>query len=379
VQATVKKEGLPRMNAMVKTLQLQQTHQFLGATFMELFGWEIVQQFSTVAAEYETLRQSAGLVDLSCSGIFELKGDDRTRFLQSMVTNDIKSLNPGTGCYAAFLSPQGRTLADLRVFCLENSFLLTTEPSVRDKLVPTLSRYIIGDRPQLQDRSDDLALLSLQGPRAAELLNQLVSRPAAPEVPYDHFETSVVGEKMRICRVDRTTPGGYDLIVRREDLLQTWQSILEQGKPAGVQPVGFEGLNVHRIEAGIPYYGFDLDENTLPIEAGLEKTAISFNKGCYIGQESVARIMYRGHVNRKLAGLLLSSTRAATKGDKVFRGNQEVGWITSSGYSFSLRKPIGLGYLRRETLFSQREEAPGRTVSERFNRTNPIPQGRICL
>jgi folate-binding protein YgfZ len=218
------------------------------------------------------------------------------------------------------------------------------------KLVPALSKYIIGDRPQLQDRSDDLALLSVQGPRAAQLISLVVSRAAASEAAYGHFEADLLGKKTRICRVDRTILPGYDLIVCREELLEVWQFILEQGETFGLRPVGFESFNVHRIEAGLPYYGLDMDENTLPIEAGLEKTAISLNKGCYIGQESVARITYRGHVNRKLAGLLLSSSRGATKGDKVFKGDQEVGWVTSGAYSPRVQRAIALGYLRREVL-----------------------------
>src|SRR6185295_17304853 len=115
-------------------------------------------------------------------------------------------------------------------------------------------------------------------------------------------------------------------------------------------PVGFESFNVHRIEAGIPWYGLDMEENTLPIEAGLERDAISFNKGCYIGQESVARITYRGHVNRKLVGLGLSGNQPVSKGDKVSKDGQEVGWVTSSAYSPNLKRAIALGYLRREVL-----------------------------
>ncbi|MCI0421575.1 MAG: aminomethyltransferase family protein [Acidobacteria bacterium] len=335
---------------MPKKLQLHETHQAAGAVFTEFFGWEVPQQFSSVENEYETLRHSAGLIDLSCSGIFELKGDDRTRFLHGMVTNDIKSLTPGSGCYAAFLSPQGRMVADLRVFCLEESLILETEPSAGEKLAPALRKYIIGDRPQLLDRSEELALLSLQGPKATEQLARLVSQPLALEGSCDHLETTLAGANIRVCRVNRTSAGGYDFIMNRQSLPLVWHSILKIGKADGLLPAGFEGFNVHRIEAGIPYYGLDMEENTLPIEAGLERNAISFTKGCYIGQESVARITYRGHVNRKLSGFRFSGSRPASKGDKIFKSDQEVGWITSSAYSPRLLKAIALGYLRREVL-----------------------------
>ena len=116
-------------------LPLHDIHKAAGASFMDFLGWQIVQRFSSVESEYWALHKSAGLIDLSCSGTFELKGDDRTRFLHGMVTNDIKALTPGAGCYAAFLSPQGRMISDLRVFCTEESFILSTEPAGREKLV----------------------------------------------------------------------------------------------------------------------------------------------------------------------------------------------------------------------------------------------------
>ncbi|MSO22786.1 MAG: aminomethyl transferase family protein [Acidobacteria bacterium] len=341
---------------MSKKLSLHDIHKAAGASFIDLCGWQIVKKFSSVDSEYWALQKSAGLIDLSCSGIFELKGDDRTRFLHGMVTNDIKSLTPGGGCHAVFLSPQGRMMSDLRVFCTDESLILVTEPACREKLAPALRKYIIGDRPLLLDRSEELALLSLQGPKAIELLASVLSQPLSLERSYQHVEGTVAGERTRICRVRRTSAGGCDLIVGRQSLPLVWDLILQNGKEYGAQPVGFESFDVHRIEAGIPWYGLDMDDNTLPIEAGLEKDAISFNKGCYIGQESVARITYRGHVNRKLAGLSLSNSLPASKGDKISKDGQEVGWVTSSAYSPNLKIAIALGYLRREVL------EPGTTV-----------------
>ena len=331
-------------------LPLHDIHKAAGASFMDFMGWQIVERFSSVESEYWALQKSAGLIDLSCSGTFELTGDDRTRFLHGMVTNDIKALTPGAGCYAAFLSPQGRMITDLRVFCSEESFILSTEPAGREKLGPSLRKYIIGDRPLLLDRSEEMALLSLQGPKAGSLLGNVLSQPRTLEHPYDHFDAVLAGARTRICRVNRTRAGGYDLMVERQALPLVWDLILENGKKNELQPVGFESFDAHRIEAGIPWFGLDMDENTLPIEAGLEKSAISFNKGCYIGQESVARITYRGHVNRKLAGLRLSGSHPASKGDKISKDDHEVGWTTSSAYSPMLRTAIALGYLRKEVL-----------------------------
>jgi folate-binding protein YgfZ len=240
-------------------------------------------------------------------------------------------------------------ITDVRVFCTEDSFILSTEPAGREKLVPALRKYIIGDRPMLVNRSGEMGLLSLQGPKAGSVLANVFSQPLTLEHPYDHFEAVLAGARTRICRVNRTQAGGYDLRVEQQALPLIWDLILENGK-GEVRPLGFESFDAQRIEAGIPWFGLDMDENTLPIEAGLEKSAISFNKGCYIGQESVARITYRGHVNRKLAGLKLSGSHAASRGDKISKDDHEVGWITSSRFSPGLNTAIALGYLRREVL-----------------------------
>ena len=250
---------------MLKKLFLHETHQIAGATFVEQCGWEIPAKFSSVEAEYEALSEDVGLLDLSHSGIFELRGDDRTRFLHGMVTNDIKSLEPGKGCYAAFLTPQGRMVADLRVFCLNDSLLVTVEPSRRETLPTALRKYIIGDRPQLVERSDELAILSLQGPEASHVTTNIFEC-LAPREPFDHVEASLSGVSLRICRVERTSAGGCDLILPQRNLSEVWNLLLQKGKPSRLKPAGFESYNIHRIEAGIPWSGLDIDENTLPIE-----------------------------------------------------------------------------------------------------------------
>src|SRR5262245_50103944 len=195
-----------------RNLLLNDIHRAAGASFMDLFDWQIVRTFSSVESEYWAIRKSAGLIDLSWSGIFELKGDDRTRFLHGMVTNDIKSLTPGSGCYAAFLSPQGRMMSDLRIFCSAEFLVLTTEPAGREKLGSGLRKYIIGDRPLLLDRSEELALLSLQGATAAQCLSEILSQPLPLQHPYDHLEATLGSAKIRICNVRRTGVGGFDII-----------------------------------------------------------------------------------------------------------------------------------------------------------------------
>jgi glycine cleavage system T protein len=339
---------------MLKRSWLYRQQQAAGANFIEHQGWEIPQKFSSAYEEYETLNSSAGLIGLSPPGLIEVTGKDGARFLHGMLTNDIKALQPGQGCYAALLTPQGRIVADMRVYCLESCFLLSVESDLREKVTAGLRKYIIGDQVQLLDRSEELSLLSVQGPRSTELLSLVSSQHPSSE-PFHHFKTEVSGREVRVCRVDRISRGGYDFISRAEDLPEFWDFFLKEGKSLGVKPVGIDALNTHRVEDGIPWYGFDFDETNIPLEAGLEN-AISYNKGCYIGQEIIARATYRGHINRKLSGVLLSGDNPVSKGDKIFKEETEVGWITSTVYSITLQSTIAMGYLRREVM------SPGTTV-----------------
>ena len=153
----------------------------------------------------------------------------------------------------------------------------------------------------------------------------------------------------------RTASGGYDLIVPEPRSVDFWNLLLQAGESAGLQPAGLEAWNVHRMEAGIAWYGIDMDEARIPLEVGLEE-AISYSKGCYVGQEVVARATYRGQVNRKLMGLLLSSGRPAHGGDKIYRDGQEVGWVTGGAYSPRLQRAIAVAYVRKESW------EPGTTV-----------------
>jgi folate-binding protein YgfZ len=335
---------------MLRRSPLFETQKASGASFIALFGWEIAETFTSLDQEYEALCKISGLLDCSQSGLIEVKGDDRVRFLHGMLTNDIRKLLPGNGCYAAFLTPQGRLVADMRVYSTEDSLLVMCDPSLREKVPPALRKYIIGDRPELIDRSEDLAVLSIQGSSSARVLKELSPAFSPLDQSFDHREFEVLGLRVRVCRVNRILYDGYDLIVPVHHLAKLWNGILEYGGLIGIRPVGFKALNIHRVEAGIPWYAFDMDEKTLPLEAGLDKNAISLTKGCYIGQESVARITYRGQVHRKLAGLAIMGDNVAASGDKILKESQEVGWITSSVFSKSLEKPIALGYLRQEVL-----------------------------
>ena len=340
---------------MPKRSPLFETQRDSGASFVECRGWEVPDGFTSLEEEYAALRHEAGLLDLSVQGVVELRGRDRSRFLHGMVTNDIQSLSPGQGCYALMLTPKGRILTDMRVLCLEDSLMLVIDSDLIEKDLSLLRKYIIADQVEVIDRSADLAMLSLQGPKAAEAIARLCPQPSLPEAPFQHRLIQLGTLPARCARMRRTASGGYDLMVSGALSVDLWNLLLQAGKPSGLRPVGLEAWKVHRLEAGIAWYGTDMDEARIPLETGLEE-AISYSKGCYIGQEVVARSTYRGQVNRKLMGLLLSSGEPAQGGDKIIRNGQEVGWVTSSTYSPRLRRAIALAYVRKEAW------DPGTTV-----------------
>lgn len=332
---------------MPKRSPLFETQRNSGADFIEFRGREVPNRFTSLDEEYAALGNEAGLLDLSVQGVAELRGRDRSRFLHGMVTNDIRKLSPGQGCYALMLTPQGRILTDMRVLCLEESLMLVVDADLMEKDLALLRKYIIADQVEVIDRSSDLAILSLQGPKAAEAIGRLCPETSLPEAPFQHRLIQVGNLTARCARVRRTASEGYDLMVSGDRSVDLWNLLLEAGKPAGLRPAGLEAWNVHRIEAGIAWYGIDMDEARIPLETGLDE-AISYSKGCYVGQEVVARATYRGQVNRKLTGLLLSSGKPAQGGDKLFRNGQEVGWVTDSAYSPRLRRAIALAYVRKE-------------------------------
>ena len=336
---------------MTKRTPLYEQQRHAGTIFIEHFGWEIPARYGSSLEEYHALIESIGVMDVSSSVILEARGRDRARFLHGMLTNDIQSLRPGRGCYAALLTHQGRIVADLQVYCAEESLILVASASVRQNLLPALKKYIIADQVELLDQSEDWGLLSIQGPGTTELLAK-IGWIDSPTHPYDHMNGAISGIPIpvRLCRHARTRKGGYDLLLPSDKLADLWSTILAPSGGLGglaAKPVGWEAYNTNRVEAGIPLYGLDMDETRLPMEAGLQ-SAISFTKGCYMGQEIVARATYRGQVNWKLSGFLLPASDPLKNGTRIMKDGKEVGHITSSVYSPALSRAIALGYLRRE-------------------------------
>jgi folate-binding protein YgfZ len=296
--------------------------------------------------EYQALRQGVGFLELADYSVLEVKGQDRARFLHGLLTNDVKGLRPGQGCAAAMLNIQGKTLALMQVLCHEDGFLLVLPLILLDKVKSHLQKYIISDQVELIPQPDEWIVLSFQGVRSWEWAGSTfnLSRPLNPH----HHQLITLDEtSVMVVATDRCGLGGIDVIVPRSARLKIRQCLMEEKSLVDIVPVTLETLNVVRVESGIPWYGIDVDDSQLPLEARLEKT-ISYSKGCYLGQEIIARCTFRGHLNRKLMGLILEGEAMVFARDPVFQETRQVGWVTSPVYSPTLHCPIALAYLRQE-------------------------------
>lgn len=321
--------------------------QALGATFTEVAGWELPRHFGNPAGEYHAVRHSVGLCDLSYRGLVRVTGADRQRFLHAMVSNDTKSLQPGQGCYATFLTNKGKMVADFVVYADPDAYLLDLEPHVVRPFIEAIEWFVISEEVTFHDESAQWGLLSLQGPRAAELLT-LALDLQVPDLPtYAHTLCALAGHQVRLIRRSHTGEPGYQLLAPLAALPELWSALWQHHEACDAWPVGLETLEVLRIEAGIPVYGRDMTDETLPVEANLVE-AISYTKGCYIGQETIARLDARGHVNRQLVGLLLDGEALPEPGAKILASDREVGWITSVAHSPARQQNVALGYVRRE-------------------------------
>jgi glycine cleavage system T protein len=331
---------------MAKQSLLSAFHQSNGAQFVERDGWLLPAHFGNSAAEYAAVRSAVGLIDLSHRGLLQLTGSDRVSFLQGMVSNDVKALKPGVGQLATVLNQQGKVLGDTRVLCSDNSLYLDLWETIKDKIVEHLNRYLVADEVEIADRTDEYGIISLQGPQSEVCLQKLVDQAGLPEGLADHRMVNIDGAQVCVVRATSTGETGFDLIIPRSHLLNIAQQLTEAGKQFSGGWIGEEAHNILRVEAGIPRYGVDFTEDNLLLEVGLDQ-AVSFSKGCYLGQEVVERIRSRGHVNKKLVGLSFESRESANRGDVLF-ADKPVGTITSSVHSPALGKPIALGYVHKD-------------------------------
>lgn len=355
---------------------MREFHQQLGACFTTVGDAEAVAHYGQPLAEYQALRQTAGVLDLSFRSRLCLTGADRGRFLHGQVSNDIKRLRPGEGCYAALVSAKGRMESDLNVYSLAEELLLDFEPGLRQTVTDRLQKYIVADDVQVVDVAALFGLLSVQGPEAAAVLRAVQLFGELPSRPFDFvkIEAPTLGELYLSCQ-PRLATAGFDLFAPTASLSAIADKLAAAAGQVGGRLVGWEALEWARVEAGIPRFGVDMDERNLPQECGIEERAVSYSKGCYIGQEVLNRVHTMGHVNRALCGLHLGNelTTLPARNDKVFYGDKDVGYITSAVVSPALGAKIALGYVRTEARQPGRELRVHTAAGEGSARVIPLP------
>ena len=343
----------------MSSLSLHELHAGLGAVFAETGGEEMVAHYGDSLAEHAALRETAGVLDLSFRSRLCLLGADRQNFLNGQVTNNVKDLKVGQGCYAAVITAKGKMQSDLNIYNLENEILLDFEPGLSETVKQRLEKYIIADDVQIVEVAPHYGLLSVQGPNSAEAVRRLELGGGATEIlspehrskplNFVSLKHETLGE-IYLTIHPRTGTAGFDLFIPTQSLGAVADKLITAAKEVGGRACGWQALETARIEAGIPRFGADMDELNLPPEAGLDARAISYSKGCYIGQEVIARIRTYGQVAKALRGIRLADDLKSlpVKGDKLFLGEKEVGYITSAVASPTLRANIALGYVRRE-------------------------------
>jgi tRNA-modifying protein YgfZ len=263
--------------------------------------------------------------------------------LQSFTTNDVKRLSPSQGCEAFVTSPQGKTLAHILIFCKTNQHVLDTTPAQAATIIEHFNRYVITEDVVFADKTADYADLLVAGPKAESLLSSLVGEKVPSEL-LCHAAFNIAGQPVTIRRVEYAGTNSYFLQVGASNVEAVSQTLQQ----AGAIRCGHPAIDSARLESGVPLFGIDITPENLPQEVNRDAKAISFTKGCYLGQETVARIDAIGHVNRLLVGLKFSNdSTISPAGAALLAAAQPVGHVTSAAWSPRLKAPLALAYVRR--------------------------------
>jgi folate-binding protein YgfZ len=334
-----------RETKILKRSNLYLAEESLGAKFAENWGWEMVSSFADVATEVTAVRHTVGLIDLSFHGAMRIGGKEAIQFLQGLVTNDVKSLSKGKGMRAAFLTGHGKVKAFCYILSLGEEFLIVNDPQTHEKVFDYVFPFSYAGDFQVEDVSVLYKVLSVQGPNSLLVMKEICFEPV-PELPeYGWIETLIAGHRVMVVKHTRTGELGFDILAHPDHLQDIWDFVLLKGKFHSIIPFGTEALDILRIEAGIPIFGIDISEANMMLEANLPD-AVSFTKGCYTGQEAVAMATYRGHVSKRLSGLLFDEMVPVKVGDKVYKGEKEIGFLSSVVNSISLGKTISFSCLK---------------------------------
>ncbi|MGH9945016.1 MAG: aminomethyltransferase family protein [Pyrinomonadaceae bacterium] len=340
-----------------RQLSLAETHRAAGALMDARDGLVVPRQYGDAAAEYEAVRggggAGAGLFDLSPRGRIEVSGKEAVQFLNGLVTNDVKALGAGRWMWAAFPNVQGRLLALARVLRLpsddgEANFLFDTEAPTRETVFHALERFTLAGDFRVRDWSPETVQLSVQGARSSAIVGTALGGWDASALERDGVAvvSNTDFQRLTVARVTHTAEDGFDLICPANEAARLWQALVV----AGARPCGYDVLELLRVETGWPRHGVDVTETNVVLESGVNE-AISYTKGCYVGQEILARIHWRGHVAKRVAGLSLEDDQPLAPGAEIRSPDgKKIGRVTSSAVSPALGRTIALAMLKYDYL-----------------------------
>ena len=319
-----------------------------GAEFGELTGKKVVQSYGDVIAEHHSLTEAVALIDLTSRSCMAVLGEDRVKYINGQVTNEVMGLRPGQGCYAALVNVKAKMQSDLNIYRLEDELILDFEPGLFQIVKERIEKNIVSDQVEILDVSPHFGLLSLQGPRTCDVLDSLGL--SMPDESLAHIKVSIpdMGEWFLMCN-SRFGVMGCDLYIPIDYLAQAAERLFKEAINQKGGLVGWQATEIARVETGIPRFGSEMDQDTLPPEVNIQNRAISYSKGCYIGQEIIARIRTYGRVNRTLVGFRFDKEleESAVSGSLLEdESGKNIGKITSivNSPKFGV---IGLGLVRK--------------------------------
>jgi len=328
----------------LKRLPLDAVHSLYSAAFRNEDGWRVPAHYGDSDSEYRSIRENgAGVIDLSSRGRIRVTGSEAVMFLNGLVTNDMKTLDANHWMPAVFPNVQGRILAAVRIARTADGFLIDTESATHDRVLNMIARFTLAGDFKVTDLTDSTSMVTVQGKSAKEIVGKILG-----DAPVAHrnetLETEWREQSLTLLRATHTAEDGFDLIAPTENATALWDMLVE----AGAHPTGYDVFEKLRIEAGIPRFGRDMDESNVVTESNLDD-AISYTKGCYLGQEIIVRIKHRGHVAKKLTGLVFEKETGVDAGAAVqSEAGAEIGRVTSATFSPSLDRTLSLAYLKYE-------------------------------
>lgn len=333
----------------MKHSRLHQQHIQLGATFEESTGWEMPVHYGDIVAEHRAVREAVGIADLSHRGKLRVTGEDRVKWLQSIISNDILPLQPGQGRYSSFLTHKGKMLTYFRLYIQSDAVMVEDVGEIGEATFQAFRKFLLyGTKAKMENCAETWGLLLVSGPKAAQLIQSAFGVDVTDLKPVDFVTAQIGGQPALMLRTEETGEVDIEVLLPAESLLTAWTSALQAGARFGIRAIGTQAREALRMEAGLPKAGLDLNEEIVPPEANLEGKAFSLNKGCYPGQEVVARMDTYGNVRRKLVGLVLADPVIPPHGAKLYSSDREVGWISSAVRSPQFNKTIAFGFPLRD-------------------------------